>query len=182
MGSFWNAARREGWDAYGCDIGTALIAAAREFWKTDRLFAATAAELVQRHPGYFDVVNSSQVFEHLCDPKRTAQELHTILKPGGVLALDVPNLGTWGERVRKGFVLDVPAHFTYFSPQSIRQLLESSGYQVLGVWSGSAAMRLVSRVVRDPNVAGRLAAGLRKVGRGSGAIQVVAKAGQPLAP
>lgn len=41
----------------------------------------------------FDKILFSEVLEHLSDDRRGLRELHRVLKPGGVLALSVPNAG-----------------------------------------------------------------------------------------
>jgi SAM-dependent methyltransferase len=174
-GNFWNAAQEAGWDAYGVDIGIALIAAARRHWSTERLASVSLAELQQQYASYFDVVNASQVFEHLADPKQMAQELKIVLRAGGLLTIDIPNVDFWRERLRRGTVLDVPAHFFYFSPNTIRCLLEESGYRVLAVSSGFEARRVFRRLREDPYKVARIAAWMKKVSLGGGTIQVVAQ-------
>lgn len=174
VGKFWNVAQQAGWDAFGCDISREIIAQARAFWKTDRLFAASIAGLIQTHPNSFDVINASQTFEHFADPAMMARALWKLLTPGGVLTVDVPNLNVWSEKVRHGSVLDVPAHCYYFAPGTIRRLFESNGYRVVGVWSGIAALRWLARRIQSPQRVGQIAARLRKFGGGGGLLQVVA--------
>jgi len=155
-GMFWHAAYEAGWDAYGSDIGVALVRAARQYWNTDRLLAAGIEELQQRFAGFFDVINASQVFEHLTNPKRTAPELRSLLKPGGVLTIDVPSIANWKEFFRKGAILDVPAHFYYWSPATIRRLLEESGYEIAVLQAGFGGRRLIRRLVRNPELQNKL--------------------------
>lgn len=50
--------------------------------------------------GYFDVVAMSAVIEHLIDPIAAVQKLHRVLRPGGKLLLDTPNIAKWTRRLK----------------------------------------------------------------------------------
>jgi 2-polyprenyl-3-methyl-5-hydroxy-6-metoxy-1,4-benzoquinol methylase len=84
----------------------------------------------------FDVVILSAVLEHLYDPSRTIGEIARILRPGGVLFLDVPNeaglyfrIGNLYQRVRgRDWVVNLaptfaPFHVFGFSTRSLHALL-----------------------------------------------------------
>lgn len=86
----------------------------------------------------FDAVTLLNVLEHLREPARALTEIRErYLKPNGVLAIDVPNefndfqttankihnLGEWW--------VHAPVHLNYFSPGSLRKLLEHCGYRVI---------------------------------------------------
>jgi SAM-dependent methyltransferase len=42
-----------------------------------------------------DLIVASDVLEHLTDPRMFVVEMHRVLKPGGYLVLDTPNLASW---------------------------------------------------------------------------------------
>jgi SAM-dependent methyltransferase len=52
-------------------------------------FATSAAESIPAPDGYFDYVVTWSVFEHVTNPVRMLQEIARILKPGGVLFLQL---------------------------------------------------------------------------------------------
>lgn len=89
----------------------------------------------------FDVITLWHVLEHLPDPGKAMARVHSLLKPGGIFALAVPNeenqlfrhrcgllkvanpLGvmTWGAEI----------HLTHFQPATLRGVLRRAGFEVL---------------------------------------------------
>ena len=157
-GYFWQAALKAGWDAYGCDISVAGVEQARQFWHTDRLFETDSPRLRSLAADGFDVINASQVFEHLTSPVQTTGELRLALTSGGVLALDVPNVASLPAMISRPAVLD-PAHMIYWSAVTLHRLLEQNGFRVVEMLSGYGGTGLLSRFLstgRAADVALRL--------------------------
>lgn len=48
----------------------------------------------------FDVVTATEVIEHLADFRRVVEEIHRVLKPGGVCILSTPNILNLNSRLR----------------------------------------------------------------------------------
>jgi SAM-dependent methyltransferase len=71
----------------------------------------------------FDVVTAWAVFEHLYDPASAFDLCASLLRPGGTLIVQVPNLRSaharWAE--------DVPRHLYFFSEPTLRRYGERSG-------------------------------------------------------
>ena len=81
-----------------------------------------------------DLIVLSHVLEHLLDPHTILRLIHASLAPGGVLYIEVPNIPVeslllypdhvWAPR------FDEP-HITFFSVSTLRNLLESAGFEPL---------------------------------------------------
>ncbi|MCI0420186.1 MAG: class I SAM-dependent methyltransferase [Acidobacteria bacterium] len=83
--------------------------------------------------GSFDLVVLWHVLEHLDAPGETLDETARILKPGGLLILEVPNLSSFQARLsgRHWFHLDLDRHLYHFTRQGLHQLLAKTGFQTL---------------------------------------------------
>jgi SAM-dependent methyltransferase len=89
-------------------------------------------------PGTFDVMVLSEVIEHLVDPWKALAQLHTLMKPGGIVLAGSPNVcyydvlltllkGRW--RYESKGIFDA-THLRWFSPATYVELFESAGFQV----------------------------------------------------
>jgi SAM-dependent methyltransferase len=84
----------------------------------------------------FDIVTMFNVLEHLADPVNSIKQIKEILKPNGILAIDVPNefndFQTVGRDVHglNDWWIAPPNHLNYFSKDSLVNFLESLGFSV----------------------------------------------------
>jgi 2-polyprenyl-3-methyl-5-hydroxy-6-metoxy-1,4-benzoquinol methylase len=86
-------------------------------------------------PASFDCVYSSHVIEHVADPKVFLRKVKSILKPGGLLFCETPNVGSIEARLLSrlgiwgGF--HFPRHWTFFTPRTLHDLAQSTGLEVV---------------------------------------------------
>ena len=84
----------------------------------------------------FDMVTMFNVLEHLADPVNSIKQIKEILKPNGILAIDVPNefndFQTAGRDVHglNDWWIAPPNHLNYFSKDSLVNFLQSLGFSV----------------------------------------------------
>jgi SAM-dependent methyltransferase len=131
---FLACAARRGWDAHGVELGAWSRQAAQARGVSKRLHVGLLAD--QNFPDtYFDVIYSNQVFEHLAQPRDDLRELQRILRPGGILYLNVPNYHRLPVMLdMDDFMLDTPmGHVNYFTPQTLKRLVTTGGFRVLRV-------------------------------------------------
>lgn len=137
-GGFLLAARESGFEPHGLELSRGLARHVQEAHGipvfqgliTDPAFAGER----------FEVIVTSQVFEHLLDPRETLAELRRHLEPPGFLLVEVPNLRDVRERLRRGRMMD-DSHLFYFSARSLSYLLIDEGLQVLEVHEGLRPFR-----------------------------------------
>jgi|RhiMethySRZTD1v2_1073278.scaffolds.fasta_scaffold432698_2 SAM-dependent methyltransferase len=79
-------------------------------------------------PESFDVVTAWAVFEHLYDPLSAFKTAASLMRPGGCLIVQVPNLRSVDARYAR--LEDIPRHIYFFSPETLRRYATVSGLRV----------------------------------------------------
>jgi SAM-dependent methyltransferase len=129
-GSFAAEMRDRGWNALGMDFSPHAAATAREH------YGLRVIEGTLPHPAIpsesLDAITLRMVLEHVHDPLHLLQAAADTLRPGGWLYVCVPNLAAWGFRVFREawFPLRLPWHLLHFTPESLRQAVETCGFQI----------------------------------------------------
>ena len=132
-GAFLTALARAGWTSEGTELSDVAV---------DRLTGMGfrihrgAIEDLQLAPGY-DLAVLSEVLEHLRDPRAALANTAHALRVGGVVYLTTPNFGSLSRRVlgSRWRVIGVPEHLYYFSPGSLRRLLDRVGLRPVRIWT-----------------------------------------------
>lgn len=125
-GYFLNAARLT-YDVAGVEPSSWARRIAAERLK----LPVTAATLEEaRFPeASFDAAALIDVIEHVADPKGLLAEVARLVKPGGIVYLVTPDIGSLSARLLGGRWWGLrPAHVFYFSRATLRRLLEDSGF------------------------------------------------------
>jgi SAM-dependent methyltransferase len=82
----------------------------------------------------FDVVTLWHVLEHLPRPAESLRKIRSLIRPGGLLIIAVPNFDSIQATVFRGhwYHLEVPRHLYHFTPAALRRFLGSQGFDVRG--------------------------------------------------
>lgn len=128
-GAFVAAARDRGWQAEGCEPNAWMADwGSKHYGITIRqggLFDQDYAE------NSFDVVTLWDVIEHTPDPGAVLDRCRTLLKPGGLLVVNYPDIGSWIARaLGRRWLFLTSVHLYYFDRRTMRMLLEKTGYSV----------------------------------------------------
>lgn len=88
---------------------------------------------------YFDTVTFLAVLEHVFDPYGAIREIRRILRPNGILIVDVPNVGSFSNRMRI-LLGRIPVtsgdpgwdggHLHYFTKYALDQFLQAEGFEI----------------------------------------------------
>jgi SAM-dependent methyltransferase len=148
-GYFFERAAERGWNAHGVEVGPWAQKAAELRGLRNLHMGPLDGE---RFPdASFDVVCANQVLEHLPTPKSELEQIHRVLRPGGVFYANVPNYRCLSIVLgRDDFELNMPPqHVNYFTPGTLRTLLERSGFQIMrtSTWGGLKWENLIGRRV-----------------------------------
>lgn len=121
--------RKRGWEVHGVEMDPDV----RRFEQLGLSVRSGLAEvaLAEFPDEHFDVVTSWHVLEHVFDPSRVLSEAYRILKPGGVLMLEVPNFDSLDRRVLRTYwaALELPRHLYHFTPKTLGALLQKAGFR-----------------------------------------------------
>jgi SAM-dependent methyltransferase len=83
---------------------------------------------------FFDVVYMGHTLDRLTNLKETLSELNRILKPGGIICIVTPNVSSLCAKVFKNkYRLLYSNHLVYFSPETLKQLFERSGFKLIDI-------------------------------------------------
>lgn len=89
-------------------------------------------------PGPYDAILMSQVLEHALDPVDWLRRSRTLLAPGGVIAVALPNFtGLYRLLGRRDPFLIPPFHLNYFSGESLSRAFTLAGLQPVRLCSSS---------------------------------------------
>lgn len=132
-GLFLNQMRTEGWQPTGVEFSSHAADYARNTFGLD-VFTGTV-EQAQFPSDHFDVVTMWDVLEHVLDPLHTLYEVQRILKPGGLLAVSLPNPDSIGARLFGGSWVgwDRPRHLHLFTIPVLKKYVTATGLQLEAV-------------------------------------------------
>lgn len=81
----------------------------------------------------FDLISIVHVFEHLPDPVQSLEIISKMIKKGGLVYLEQPNIGSWQAKFFKGnwLHLDPPRHIHLLRDQQIIELMSDRGFELI---------------------------------------------------
>jgi SAM-dependent methyltransferase len=144
-GTFLKKLRDAGWSARGVElVAPAAAVARREGFEVH----VGTLESAACSNSAFDAVFGWMVIEHLNDPRSTLNQMARMTKADGWLGISIPNFGCWEPTVfgRYWYLWELPRHLHFFTPKSIRRLVEECGFDRVQVVHQRNALNLVGSV------------------------------------
>lgn len=145
-GVLLKVAKDRGWEVAGIDPGD---------WKqdpqNDRALNIQRCTLsnAQLTDNSFDVIYMGSVLEHLYDPIKSLQEIHQLLKPGGLLYITgLPNIRSWTIiiGIDRWIGNHPPGHLLYFSIKTTRFLLNKTGFSNINIHSSGMPETILEKL------------------------------------
>jgi SAM-dependent methyltransferase len=132
VGHHGAAFREVGWIVHGIEPSAA---AAHEARRRGLVVHHGTLEDFDGPDGSFDLVIFNHSLEHIPHPSGALRRAHALLKPGGELAVAVPDFGCWQRRVfqDRWFHLDVPRHLQHFTSATLADLAARVGFRDVSV-------------------------------------------------
>ncbi len=128
-GAFLKAAHNLGLATKGIEPNKWLSEYAREHYKLD-VQAGVLADF-RFDDNSFDVITLWDVIEHVPNPEFELNEIHRVLKPGGLLIINYPDHVSLPARLLgRNWPFWLSVHLTYYTPETIKKHLVKCGFAV----------------------------------------------------
>lgn len=90
-------------------------------------------ELLRLKNNHYDLIVALDTIEHLKSPSKFLKKCHRLLKPEGFLFLETGDIGSFIAKLQgeKWRLIYPPEHLYYFSQQTLKMLLEKTGFKVV---------------------------------------------------
>ncbi|MGO2074579.1 MAG: class I SAM-dependent methyltransferase [Pseudoalteromonas sp.] len=102
--------------------------------QTGNIYQLLAQEIAERK--CYDVVWMQNVLEHVIEPEKLLRDLTSLVNPGGVVIITVPNdfsaLQEYALKhnvISKPFWVALPDHLSYFDAHSLKAVTEANGWK-----------------------------------------------------
>jgi len=132
-GVLLDSARARGWEVSGVDLSSYAVEIARSYYN----LSIEEGEFLEAgfQSDHFDVVTMDDYLEHTTNPREVIEGAARILKPGGLITISTPNPASLSARLmgRQWFHYKQEEHFYFFSPASLRSILEDLGFDIFSI-------------------------------------------------
>lgn len=126
------AAREKGFLATGVEIDSVSVEYAQEHYPENSYFTGTIEEF-SNSGRQFDLAYCSEVIEHVPDVISFVEAISKVLRKGGVLYITTPDISHFRvpRDLTKWDAYGPPSHCIFFTPNSLKGLLERFGFRIL---------------------------------------------------
>jgi 2-polyprenyl-3-methyl-5-hydroxy-6-metoxy-1,4-benzoquinol methylase len=126
-GFFLAMLRHYGWEVRGVDMSASAAETTRREFGIDVHVGEVTDDVFEREQ--FDFVHMSHVIEHVPSPMVVLARVRELLRPGGLLYIETPNIASLGARLwgKYWFPLETPRHLWLFTPDTLCRALRDNG-------------------------------------------------------
>lgn len=127
-GTFLELAKTCGWDAVGLEPDERAVENARQNGTNVIL---GGIDVYDGEECIFDFITLKHVIEHVHDPVEILLACNRLLKPGGKIWIETPNIDSYGHGVfgKDWRGIEAPRHLTVFSLKSLQTVLINSRFE-----------------------------------------------------
>lgn len=129
-GILLDSLKKYGYDVYGIETSVDGYLLSRKH--EDKIYNKFLKEC--KFPtGFFDIITLFHVLEHIPEPVNELLEIKRVLKPDGILIIEVPNIDSLGFRIfgKYWISLDSPRHMFHFNYSTLTAILIKNGFYIL---------------------------------------------------
>lgn len=129
-GFFLRISANRGWTASGLEISPYAVKRAND---GGLAVIQGSLETAPWQGPMFDVITMLDVIEHVVDPRAFLDRASSLLKPGGVIAINTPDAGSvWANVFGKHWhAIAPPEHLGYFNRVNLKKFLRDVGFETI---------------------------------------------------
>ena len=141
MGYFLDFARQHGFEVSGIEFSALGAKACKEKFGLEVL--QSSFENYSTTENIYNVIFMGDVLEHFNEPLEMLQKAYTMIKPGGIVAVEVPSMFNCiaGKLAVSGLTIlgttkkmpMPPYHVNEFTPRTLTLMLRTSGFSAVGI-------------------------------------------------
>lgn len=137
FGFFLDKAKKKGFETYGLDISQYAIS------KVNKNHHVVVLDVSQKKfpfkNNFFDAITLDHVLEHVPNPVFVLKEIRRILKPKGLLFIEVPIRSRWPTH---------KTHVSYFNKISLSFILENLNFKIVKIGKQGGKFRNILGLIR----------------------------------
>lgn len=128
-GGFLERMRDVGWNVTGLELAADVARCVEK--RTGIPVHVGTLPHADLKPGSFDAVTLWHVLEHVPNPRELLKSAADLLRPSGLLVIEVPNIANWtvSEFGEYWVGLELPRHFQHFSPKTLAAMLPEGAFR-----------------------------------------------------
>lgn len=124
----------DSFDKFGVDVSEYAINIAKNRLPSVAFTVSNVEDSLPFQKESFDIIICNDVLEHLENPAVALENIKRVLKKGGILYINTPNLNSFRKKVL-GFADKMEHHISMFTHQELLELLEKVGFKVEKHWT-----------------------------------------------
>lgn len=146
LGYFLNRAKEHGFRTYGVEISKFAADYARKNFGHQIISGELKSDSFPKN--YFDVITLFQTIEHFPDPLFGMKIIYSFLKKDGLIVITTPNASSLIAKLmgKKWFCYRPKEHLYNFTDETIKKLLEKSGFRNIIIKSDNYAAHPLERI------------------------------------
>ncbi len=127
IGYFLEVAKKRGWNVYGTEYTDSAV----EICESKGISMKKGELNPDNYPeGFFDIITSFEVIEHINNPCQELLKFNKILRVGGCVYITTPNFNSLLRYVLKQdySVITYPDHLSYYTPKTLKKVFSDNGF------------------------------------------------------
>jgi 2-polyprenyl-3-methyl-5-hydroxy-6-metoxy-1,4-benzoquinol methylase len=131
-GHFLAAAKKREWNVFGTEFNDQAVRICEEKGIQMKKGSLGHGDFQE---GYFDVVTSFEVIEHINEPTKDIESIKSLVRSGGLVYVTTPNFNSISRNILgpRWNVIEYPEHLCYYTPDTLSKLFKDHGLKKLGL-------------------------------------------------